>query len=98
MEGRTAGKDIGWLAGGEELPIDSRGRPDGPGHRRPKRSGRTRRPTGSSARLDFEAGVVVVLDLCAEAYVQPLGNECDLVLDEPIDPRSLHLCRQESQG
>src|SRR6266702_2029607 len=79
MEVGTAGEEVGWFGGSKQLPVDARRRPQCPRHGHPERAGRPRPPAHTAAGLDLEAGVVVVLDLGADGYVDAVGNERDLV-------------------
>src|SRR2546430_12399914 len=98
MEVGTAGEEVGWFGGSKQLPVDARRRPQCPRHGHPERAGRARPPAHTAAGLDLEAAVVVVLDLGADGYVDAVGNERDLVLDEPGEPLSRDVQRHECQA
>src|SRR5437879_4782530 len=97
MEARAAGEERGWRDPSKQLPVDSRGGAHRPGYRRPEGRRRTERPIHSTAGLELEAGVIVVLDLGAESHVQSVGNEGDLVLDKSGEPLSRDVARQEGK-
>src|SRR6266849_907119 len=98
MEVGTADEEVGWFGGSKQLPVDARGGSDRPGYRRPERRGRTERPIHSAAGLELEPGVVVVFDLCAQRQVNAVGEQRDLVLDEPGEPLARDVQRQEGQA
>src|SRR5258705_13660308 len=42
-------------------------------------------PEQSAARLDFPAGVVIILELASQGKPQPIPNEGDLILEEGVE-------------
>src|SRR5437879_11049026 len=76
---RAAGKEVGRLAGRVQFPVDARRRAQRARNPRPQRAGRAECPIHATAGLDLKSGVVVVLDLCAERDVKPIGRQSDLI-------------------
>src|SRR5260370_29094293 len=82
----SSGQDIGRRAWREQLSIQPRGCPDGPGKSSPEGVPLPQFQAEPRARLHFHTGVVVVFELCPYFESQAFTDERDLVLNKAGKP------------